>query len=177
MKVWERERDYPCLAHSRSPLLWPEMVYFNWKLAKQNKGKRIPEWGPFSPGAPVPLNNAYGRKWTAAVGPDQGTMVPAHSPTRAPSFITGLSIPPSLGNTGLGPDSSCWPLHTDPTHTPTTRRTTPHTHTTTYLYWTDTLHTCTHIHARQQAVNPIHTEIHVFLKSSAELSCIELFVS
>lgn len=23
------------------------MVYFNWKLAKQNMGKRLPEWGPF----------------------------------------------------------------------------------------------------------------------------------
>lgn len=39
----------------------------------------------------------------------------AHSPTRAPDFITGLSIPPSLGTVGPRPGSSCWPLRTDPT--------------------------------------------------------------
>ncbi len=40
-------RDSVPLSFPTQPWHWQEMVYFNWKLAKQNKGKRIPEWGPF----------------------------------------------------------------------------------------------------------------------------------
>lgn len=40
-------RDSVPLSFPTQPWHWREMVYFNSKLAKQNKGKRIPEWGPF----------------------------------------------------------------------------------------------------------------------------------
>lgn len=85
-------RDSIPLSFHTQTLHWQEMVYFNWKLAKQNKGKRIPEWGPF-------LRELLCR-WIMHMGESkqqpwalQREQWAAHSPTRAPDFITGLSIP------------------------------------------------------------------------------------
>lgn len=85
-------RDSAPLSFPTQPWHWQEMVYFNWKLAKQNKGKRIPEWGPF-------LRELLCR-WIMHMGESKqqpwallGEQWAAHSPTRAPDFITGLSIP------------------------------------------------------------------------------------
>lgn len=94
-------RDSVPLSFPTQPWHWQEMVYFNWKLAKQNKGKRIPEWGPF-------LRELLCR-WIMHMGESKqqprallGEQWAAHSPTRAPDFITGLSIPPAWELWDLG---------------------------------------------------------------------------
>lgn len=113
-------KDSVFLSFLAQPWHWQEMVYFNWKLAKQNKGKRIPEWGPF-------LRELLCR-WIMHMGESKqqpwallGEQWAAHSPTRAPDFITGLSIPPAWELWDLGQAAAADRSCTDPTH-PTTCR-------------------------------------------------------